>query len=88
MPLPPKKEEIKKKKERKREKEKEKEKTLPKSKLKIYLLISLTKKIFKQPSIDNVAWLLMSTCIQIYNEKKSAYQGKNNLKKEDASGKG
>ena len=44
-------------------------------KWKVFELISLTKEISRQPSIDCVMWLLAVTLKQIYNEKEWSGQG-------------
>jgi hypothetical protein len=37
---------------------------------------SVDRRILKQPSIDFVVWLLVLTCMQIFNEKEQAEQEK------------
>jgi hypothetical protein len=46
---------------------------LPEAKLKSYGLMALAVEISKQPSIDQVAWLLMTTLRQIYNEMEHCF---------------
>ena len=36
----------------------------------------MAEEISRQPSVDSVAWLLVVTFMQIYNEKEQAGQGK------------
>ena len=51
-------------------------KSLPEAKLKSVGLMTLAEDILKQPSIDCVIRLLVSTLTQIYNKNEQAKQGK------------
>ena len=46
-----------------------KKKNLSGAKLKSFTLRTLTEEISKQPNIDHIAWLLVASLSQIYNER-------------------
>ena len=49
---------------------------MPKAKLKSRGITALAKEISRQPSTGWVAWLLVATLLQIYNEKEQTEKGK------------